>query len=153
MQGVCLNQAGASGEERDVDLRAISAYLDSGAARLKRCQEVWVKGNAMDSFDDRKRAQEAKFARDASLKFKAEARRNRLLGLWAAERMGLEGESAAAYAKEVVASDFEEAGDEDVFRKVHGDLEAKGAKVTDAEIREQMARLMVVAGEQVMTEG
>ena len=76
----------------------------------------------MSTFDDRQQAFEAKFAHDAEMQFKAEARRNKLLGLWAAELMGKSGDAAAAYAIEVVKSDFEEAGDEDVFRKLSGDL-------------------------------
>ncbi|MEO6012458.1 MAG: DUF1476 domain-containing protein [Devosia sp.] len=107
----------------------------------------------MAQFDDREKAQEAKFARDGELRFKAEARRNRLLGMWAAEHMGLSDEHAKAYAGEVVASDFEEAGDEDVFRKVSGDLKAKGASVSDDMIRTKMAELTSVARDQVMNEG
>jgi hypothetical protein len=107
----------------------------------------------MAQFDDREKAQEAKFARDGELRFKAEARRNKLLGLWAAEHMGLSEEHAKAYAGEVVASDFEEAGDEDVFRKVSADLKAKGASVSDDMIRKKMAELTVVARDQVLSEG
>ena len=107
----------------------------------------------MAQFDDREKAQEAKFARDGELRFKAEARRNKLLGLWAAEHMGLSDEHAKAYAVEVVDSDFEEAGDEDVFRKVSGDLKAKGASVSDDMIRKKMAELVAVARDQVLTEG
>ena len=107
----------------------------------------------MAQFDDREKAQEAKFARDGELRFKAEARRNRLLGLWAAEQMGLSDEHAKEYAREVVASDFEEAGDEDVFRKISGDLKAKGASVSDDMIRKKMAELTITAREQVATEG
>ena len=80
----------------------------------------------MSSFDKREEGFEKKFAMDAESKFKAEARRNKLLGLWAAEKLGIAGDAAAAYAKEVVAADFEEAGDGDVLRKVAGDLAAKG---------------------------
>ena len=107
----------------------------------------------MSSFDDRKRGEEARFARDGELRFKAEARRNRLLGLWAAEHMGLSEEHAKQYAAEVVASDFEEAGDEDVFRKLSADLKAKGASVSDDMIRQKMAELVAVAREQVLNEG
>ena len=107
----------------------------------------------MAQFDDREKAQEAKFARDGELRFKAEARRNKLLGLWAAEHMGLSEEHAKAYAGEVVASDFEEAGDEDVFRKISGDLKAKGASVSDDMIRQKMAELVAVARDQVLNEG
>jgi hypothetical protein len=103
----------------------------------------------MASFDDREQAFEKKFAHDAELQFRVEARRNKLLGLWAAGLMGRSGDDAAAYAIEVVKSDFEEAGDEDVFRKVSGDL---GAKADEATIRAQMAALMETAKSQVMTE-
>ena len=107
----------------------------------------------MAQFDDREKAQEAKFARDSELRFKAEARRNRLLGLWAAEHMGLNEQNAKDYAAEVVAADFEEAGEEDVFRKISSDLKAKGASVSDDMIRQKMAELGVTAREQVLAEG
>ena len=103
----------------------------------------------MAQFDDREKAQEAKFARDGELRFKAEARRNKLLGLWAAEQMGVSGDAAAAYAKEVVAADFEEAGDHDVLHKVAGDLGAKGVAVTEQQIRVKMDQLMAEAIMQV----
>jgi len=106
----------------------------------------------MSGFDDRAKSQEAKFAHDSELRFKAEARRNKLLGLWAAEHMGLSDEHAREYAAEVVAADFHEAGDEDVFRKVSGDLKAKGASVSDDMIRQKMAELVAVAREQVLNE-
>ncbi len=107
----------------------------------------------MSGFDDRKKGQEAKFAHDAELRFKAEARRNKLLGLWAAEQMGLSEEHAKEYAAEVVASDFAEAGEEDVFKKVAEDIKAKGAPVSDEMIRKKMAELVSTAREQVLTEG
>ena len=107
----------------------------------------------MSGFDDREKGQEAKFAHDAELRFKAEARRNKLLGMWAAEHMGLSDQHAKDYAAEVVASDFEEAGDEDVFRKISGDLKAKGASVSDDMIRQKMAELVAVARDQVLNEG
>ena len=103
----------------------------------------------MNTFDDRENAFESKYAHDAEMQFKAEARRNRLLGLWAAELLGKSGDAAAAYAKEVVASDFEEAGDEDVYRKVSGDL---GDKASETEIRTKMVELMAVAKGQIMSE-
>lgn len=103
----------------------------------------------MATFDDREKAQEAKFARDGELRFKAEARRNKLLGLWAAEQMGLSEEHAREYAAEVVAADFEEAGDEDVFRKVRDDLTAGGVAVSDEELRTKMIELLGEAIEQV----
>jgi len=107
----------------------------------------------MSGFDERKRGQEAKFAFDAEKKFRAEARRNKLLGIWAAELMSLTGEDAKAYAAEVVAADFEEAGDEDVFRKVSGDLKAKGLDVGEEVIREKMLTLIAIASEQIAAEG
>ena len=106
----------------------------------------------MSGFDDRKKAAEARFAHDSELKFRAEARRNKLLGMWAAEHMGLSEEHAKEYAAEVVAADFEEAGDEDVFRKISGDLKAKGASVSDEAIRLKMTELAQVAKEQILSE-
>ncbi|MFD1797253.1 DUF1476 domain-containing protein [Paracoccus aurantiacus] len=103
----------------------------------------------MTTFDDRERSYEAKFARDADLQFKAEARRNRLLGEWAAEVLGKSGEDAKAYALTVVTSDFEEPGDEDVFRKVAADLEGKADEAT---IRAKMAELVAVARKQLIDE-
>jgi hypothetical protein len=107
----------------------------------------------MSGFDDRKRGEEAKFAFDAEKKFKAEARRNKLLGIWAAELMSLSPEEAKVYAAEVVAADFQEAGDEDVFRKVSGDFKARGITVGDDVIRQKMATLVAVANEQIASEG
>ncbi|HOY79228.1 MAG TPA: DUF1476 domain-containing protein, partial [Hyphomonadaceae bacterium] len=92
------------------------------------------------------------FALDQELRFKANARRNKLLGLWAAEKLGKSGEAASAYAVEVVKSDFEAPGDEDVFRKVKGDLDAAGVAITDHQLQRQMTELMDVAVEQVKTE-
>jgi len=106
----------------------------------------------MSTFDDREKAFEAKFAHDAEMQFKAEARRNKLLGLWAAEKMGMSGEAAESYARDVIAADFEEPGHEDVYRKVAGDLEAKAVEVTEQEIRAKMAEYLTVAKAQLMTE-
>jgi hypothetical protein len=103
----------------------------------------------MTNLNDRKDAFENKFAHDEQLKFKATARRNKLLGLWAAELMGKSGDAAADYAKEVVASDFEEAGDHDVFRKVRGDLDAAKVEQSDHQLRRTMDELMGVAIEQI----
>lgn len=103
----------------------------------------------MTTFDDREHAFEAKFAHDAEMQFKADARRNKLLGLWAAELMGKTGADAEAYAREVVKSDFEEAGHEDVYRKVSGDL---GELADEATIRGKMAELLVEAKAQIMSE-
>ncbi|MBD8064342.1 DUF1476 domain-containing protein [Devosia sp. PTR5] len=107
----------------------------------------------MSGFDDRKRGEEAKYAFDAEKRFRAEARRNKLLGLWAAELMGLTGDEAKAYAAEVVAADFEEAGDEDVYRKLSSDLKAKNVSIADTVIREKMLTLIAVASEQIAAEG
>lgn len=106
----------------------------------------------MTTFDNREKAFENKYAHDAEMQFKAEARRNKLLGLWAAEKMGLSGGEADAYAKAVVIADFEEAGDEDVYRKVAGDLAGKGLNVPETEIRKQMRELMAQAKDQIMKE-
>ena len=103
----------------------------------------------MTQFDKREEGFEKKFALDEEQKFKAEARRNRLLGLWAAEQLGITGDAATAYAKEVVAADFEEAGDTDVLRKVAGDFKAKGLAITEAQIRAKMDELMATAAAQV----
>jgi hypothetical protein len=99
----------------------------------------------MSTFDRREEGFEKKFALDEEQKFKALARRNRLLGMWAAEKLGITGDAATAYAKEVVASDFEEAGDGDVVRKVLGDLTAKGIALTEPQLRVKMDELMAAA--------
>ena len=103
----------------------------------------------MSEFDKRQEGFEKKYALDEEQKFKAEARRNRLLGLWAAEKLGITGDAAAAYAKEVVAADFEEAGDGDVLRKVLGDFTAKGVAISQQELRAKMDELLAVAAAQV----
>lgn len=97
------------------------------------------------SMKDRKDAFENKFAHDAELRFKAEARRNKKLGLWAAGLMGKQGDEAEAYAREVIAADFEEAGDEDVFRKVRADFDAAGVDQSDHQLRRTMDELMAEA--------
>lgn len=102
------------------------------------------------SFEDRRRGFESKWAHDAEMQFKIMARRNKLLGQWAAGEMALSGEKADQYAKAVVAADFEEPGDEDVFRKVRADLDK--AKYSDHAIRMKMAELLEVAAEQVQHE-
>ncbi len=104
------------------------------------------------AMDDRKKAFEDKYARDKELQFKVGARRNKLLGLWAAEQMGLKGDAATAYAKTVIESDFEESGDEDVFRKVMADLKAKKVDVSDHRLRKRMEELLAEAREQLMKE-
>jgi hypothetical protein len=103
----------------------------------------------MTTFDKREEAFEKKFALDEELRFKAEARRNKLLGLWVAGKLGFTGDKAEEYAREVVRADFEEAGDEDVFRKIKKDLADAGASVSDADIRTAMSELMAKAVEQI----
>jgi hypothetical protein len=103
----------------------------------------------MSSFDKREEGFEKKYALDEEQKFKAEARRNKLLGLWVAEKLGKSGDDASSYAREVVASDFEEAGDGDVVRKVLGDLTAKGIALTEPQLRVKMDELMALAVMQV----
>ncbi|WP_170358330.1 MULTISPECIES: DUF1476 domain-containing protein [Ruegeria] len=103
----------------------------------------------MTTFDEREYAFEAKFAHDEEMQFKAQARCNKLLGLWAAEKLGKTGDEAEEYAKAVVKSDFEEAGHEDVVRKVSGDL---GALSSDDEIRAKMAELLPEAKSQILSE-
>jgi hypothetical protein len=103
----------------------------------------------MSNFDKREEGFEKKYALDEEQKFKAEARRNKLLGLWVADKLGMSGDEANAYAREVVAADFEEAGDGDVFRKVMGDLKAKGIAMSEPELRAKMDELMALAIMQV----
>jgi hypothetical protein len=106
----------------------------------------------MTTFDKREEGFEKKFALDEDKKFKAMARRNRLLGMWAAEKLGISGDAAATYAKEVVAADFEEAGDSDVLRKVEKDFAAKGVTVDAGEIRAKMSEFLNTAVAQLKAE-
>src|SRR5687767_9452864 len=103
----------------------------------------------MTTFDKREEGFEKQFAHDEELKFKAISRRNKLLGLWAAEKLGMSGADAEAYAKEVVMADFEEAGEDDVFRKVRKDFDAKGIAQSDQQIRLAMTELLRAAVEQI----
>ncbi|MCZ8087840.1 MAG: DUF1476 domain-containing protein [Brevundimonas sp.] len=103
----------------------------------------------MTTFDDREKGFEAKYALDQDQEFKAVARRNRLLGLWAAEKMGLSPESAEEYAKAVVRADFEQPGEEDVFRKVDQDFRGAGLQVSEGEIRSKMDELGSIARDQI----
>ena len=107
----------------------------------------------MTTFVKREEGFEKKFAHDEELRFKANARRNKLLGLWAAEKLGLSGDAANVYAKDVVMADFEEAGDEDVFRKVRRDLDAKGVAQSDQDIRRTMGDLMEKAIAEIKASG
>jgi hypothetical protein len=106
----------------------------------------------MTTFDKRQEGFERKFAHDEELRFKATARRNRLLGLWAAEKLGLSSSDAEAYAKEVIRADFAEAGDEDVFRKIKADFSSKAVTQSDHQIRRTMDELLAKAIEQIQAE-
>ncbi|MEQ9640247.1 MAG: DUF1476 domain-containing protein [Alphaproteobacteria bacterium] len=105
-----------------------------------------------NGFKDREKSYEAKYAHDEETNFKIMARRNKLLGLWAAEQLGLAGPEAEAYARAVVVADFEETGDEDVYRKVHADFEAKKVDISEHRLRRQMAELLDTARQQVTSE-
>jgi hypothetical protein len=107
----------------------------------------------MTTFDKREEGFEKKFALDEEQKFKAMARRNKMLGLWAADKLGLSGDEANAYAKDVVMADFEEAGDGDVFRKIRKDFDAKGVDQSDHQIRRTMEELLATAAAQVKASG
>ena len=106
----------------------------------------------MTGFDEREKGFEAKYRLDQEARFKISARRNKLLGLWAAERMGMSGVSAEEYAKEVVVADFDEPGDADVLEKVLDDFTEKGLGITDTQVREQMDKLTETARQQIMKE-
>jgi hypothetical protein len=107
----------------------------------------------MTTFDKREEGFEKKFAHDEELRFKANARRNKLLGLWAAEKLGVSGDAANVYAKEVVMADFEESGDDDVFKKVRKDLDAKGVAMSDPDLRRTMVDLMEKAIAEIKASG
>lgn len=107
----------------------------------------------MTDFKDRERAEEAKFAHDEEMLFRIHARRNRLLGQWAAEKMGLSAVESEAYAKEVVQADFEGAGDEDVIRKLLGDLVSAGVEVSEADVRAALEAKAIEARRALMGEG
>ena len=107
----------------------------------------------MTTFDKREEGFEKQFAHDEELRFKATARRNKLLGLWAAEQLGLKGAEADAYAKDVVTADFEEAGEDDVFRKIRRDFDAKGVATPDTDIRRMMSELLARAVSEIKTSG
>jgi hypothetical protein len=106
----------------------------------------------MSMFDDQKKAQESRYAHDQELEFKAQARRNKMLGVWAAGLLGKTGAEADSYAKDVIVSDFEQAGDDDVFRKIRGDFDAAGVTQSDHQIRRKMEELLDDARRQVRSE-
>ena len=107
----------------------------------------------MTTFEEREKGFERKFVHDEELKFKATARRNKLLGLWAAEKLGLAGDAAQSYAREVIKADLAEPGDEDVFRKLRTDFDAKGVAESDHQIRRMMDEMMSQAVAQIEAEG
>lgn len=106
----------------------------------------------MTTFDDREKGFESKFAHDEELRFKVTVRRNKLLGLWAAGKLGYSEEKAKQYAIEVVESDFVEAGDDDVVSKVFSDLQKAGIDIAEHDIRVEMEHLLTTARDQIMTE-
>jgi hypothetical protein len=106
----------------------------------------------MTNFEDREKGFERKFAHDEELKFKATARRNKLLGMWAAAEMGITGDAAQGYAREVIKADLEQPGEEDVFRKIRKDFDAKGVQQSDHQIRRKMSDLMSEAIAQIEAE-
>ncbi|MBL4863290.1 MAG: DUF1476 domain-containing protein [Rhodobiaceae bacterium] len=107
----------------------------------------------MSTFDKREEGFESKFAHDADLRFKAEARRNKLVGVWAADLMGLKGDEATAYGKELIKEDLKEAGDDDVFRKLRADFDAKKVEQSDHQIRRTLDEMMAKAVEEIQSKG
>src|SRR6266851_6350170 len=142
-----------SGSERMVGQaaprRLAGGLVDADGSRRSEARSK----ASMTTFDKREEGFEKQFARDEELKFKASARRNKLFGLWAAEKLGLSGAQAEAYAKEVVMADFEEPGDHDVFRKVRKDFDAKGLEQSDHQIRRTMDELMAKAIAEIKVSG
>jgi hypothetical protein len=126
----------------------IQVDLPKTTVYLSRTNGRWL----MSTFDKREEGFERKFAHDEELRFKATARRNKLLGLWAAEKLGLSGEAAVEYSKTVVRADFEEAGEDDVFRKIRKDFDAKKVAQSDHQIRRTMDELMATAIAQIQKE-
>jgi hypothetical protein len=124
--------------------------IEADAAHAYLGNWVSIEGMMMTTFDDREKAQEAKFVREEEMAFRVTARRNKLLGQWAASRMGLTPEETDSYAKSVVQADFEEVGDEDVIRKLLGDLTGAQVETSDEEIRQALADLTVEARRQLM---
>jgi hypothetical protein len=124
-----------------------------GAASRRGAMRSTTARQRMTTFDKREEGFEKQFAHDEDLKFKANARRNKLLGLWAAEKLGLSGADADAYAKAVVMADFEEPGDNDVFKKIRQDFDAKGVAQSDQQIRRIMDELMAKAVAEIRASG
>jgi len=137
---------------RQIDIAATGIIVENTINRPIYRIAITGRQQGMVGFNEREKGFETKFKRDQELDFKIMARRNKLLGLWAAEKLGISGADAEAYAKEVVMSDFEKPGEEDVVEKVMGDFTDKEAGVEESELRAQMARLMGTAREQVESE-
>src|SRR5215211_1469571 len=135
--------------ESDGCLDAMGPICKARGSADPKQHSVAGEGKTMTTFDKREEGFEKQFAHDEELRFKASARRNKLLGRWAAEKLGLTGAEADDYAKEVVMSDFEEAGDHDVLRKVAKDFEAKGVAQSEHQIRRTMDRLLAEAVAQI----
>jgi hypothetical protein len=133
-------------------LTILTRYARRRAAAMISSSFRYSEAN-MTTFDKREEGFEKQFARNEELRFKATARRNKLLGLWAAEKLGLKGEPAEAYAKEVIMADFEESGDHDVFRKIRRDFDAKGITQSDHQIRRTMDELMAKAVADIKASG
>jgi hypothetical protein len=126
-----------------VDLRPTNRYFESPSGNRE---------SRMSTFEKREKAEETKHARDTELKFKANARRNKLFGLWVAELLGMKGETAEAYAKQVVLADFDEPGHDDVIRKVKGDLGKANVALSDHDLHRKFESLLAIAADQVKTE-
>jgi hypothetical protein len=126
-------------------------YMQSVLRTMRGAATHILHGAAMTTFDKREEGFEKRFAHDEELRFKATARRNKMLGYWAAEKLGITGADADAYAKAVVLADFEEAGDEDVIGKVRKDFDAKGIGVSEPEIRRQLDSFFLKAVEELKT--
>jgi hypothetical protein len=139
--------------ESDGCLDAMGPICKARGSADPKQHSVAGEGKSMTTFDKREEGFEKQFAHDEELRFKATARRNKMLGKWAAERLDLGGAEAEAYAKEVVMADFEEAGEEDVFRKIRADFDAKGVKLSDADVRQQMLELLALAVAEVKASG
>jgi hypothetical protein len=133
-------------------LTILTRYARRRAAAMISSSFRYSEAN-MTTFDKREEGFEKQFARNEELRFKATARRNKLLGLWAAEKLGLTGTPAEAYAKEVIMADFEESGDHDVFRKIRRDFDAKGITQSDHQIRRTMDELMAKAVADIKASG
>jgi hypothetical protein len=140
-----------AGESRDRTLYPLRVHLNQ--TRRQRGVATDLGSLIMAGMDDRKDAFEKKFAHDEELLFKASARRNKMVGLWAAELLGKSGAEAEAYAKSVVMADFEEAGDDDVLRKIKADLSAGGIEQSDHQIRRTMDELMAKAVDEIKAKG